>query len=339
MKLSLLVVAALAVAASALRLDAPVNDAHVVQKVNNANVGWTAGFNKRFEGLTLQDAKSLCGVAEGWNTKHMPVKAFDLSEQQIQDIPTSFDARKQWGSMCPTVNEVRDQAACGSCWAFGAVEAISDRICIATNGTQTPHISAEDMLSCCALCGNGCNGGYPDMAWYYYVQQGVVTGGNYGTNQGCQPYSFPMCNHHVNGSYPDCSGNGPTPSCKKTCLPNYPKTFTEDKHYGSKSYGVSSRVADIQMEIMTHGPVEIAISVYEDFMMYKSGVYRHVTGSYLGGHAIKMIGWGVAEDGTPYWICTNSWNQDWGNGGFINIKRGSNECGIEGRVVAGLPRL
>jgi len=30
------------------------------------------------------------------------------------------------------------------------------------------------------------------------------------------------------------------------------------------------------------------------------GVYQHKSGSYLGGHAIKILGWGV-EDGTPYW--------------------------------------
>jgi len=335
LKIASLLVAGCALA-SALVLTSPVNDAHIVQKVNNADAGWTAGFNKRFEGLTLQDAKSLCGVAEGWNTKHMPVMSYD--ESQLQDIPESFDARQQWGTMCPSVKEVRDQSTCGSCWAFGAVEAITDRICIASNGTQTPHISAQDMLTCCALCGNGCNGGYPDMAWYYYVQQGVVTGGNYGTNQGCQPYSFAPCDHHVNGTYGPCNGDGPTPACSKSCLPNYPKSFTQDKHYGSKSYAVSSRVADIQKEIMTNGPVEIAISVYSDFLTYKTGVYHHVTGSYLGGHAVKMLGWGV-ENGTPYWIVANSWNEGWGNGGFIFIKRGSNECGIESSVVAGLPRL
>jgi len=30
------------------------------------------------------------------------------------------------------------------------------------------------------------------------------------------------------------------------------------------------------------------------------GVYQHVSGGMLGGHAIKILGWGV-EDGTPYW--------------------------------------
>jgi len=39
--------------------------------------------------------------------------------------------------------------------AFGAVEAMSDRICIASNGTVNAHISAEDLLTCCRSCGNG----------------------------------------------------------------------------------------------------------------------------------------------------------------------------------------
>ncbi len=52
---------------------------------------------------------------------------------------------------------------------------------------------------------------------------------------------------------------------------------------------------------MKNGPVQTAFTVYEDFPTYKSGVYKHVSGSALGGHAVKMVGWGV-EDGTPYWL-------------------------------------
>lgn len=45
-------------------------------------------------------------------------------------------------------------------------------------------------------------------------------------------------------------------------------------------------------EIYTNGPVEGAFEVYADFMSYKSGVYKHTTGSLEGGHAIKILGWG-----------------------------------------------
>lgn len=55
----------------------------------------------------------------------------------------------------------------------------------------------------------------------------------------------------------------------------------------------------------------------------------------MGGHAVKILGWGV-EEGTPYWLCANSWNSDWGDKGFFKILRGENECGIETGIVAGL---
>jgi len=32
------------------------------------------------------------------------------------ELPDEFDSRVKWGSMCPSLNEVRDQGNCGSCW-------------------------------------------------------------------------------------------------------------------------------------------------------------------------------------------------------------------------------
>jgi cathepsin B len=82
------------------------------------------------------------------------------------------------------------------------------------------------------------------------------------------------------------------------------------------------------------GPVSAAFTVYNDFLTYESGVYVHTSGSALGGHAVKIFGWGV-EDGTPYWSVANSWNPTWGDGGTFKILRGKNECGIEGQITAG----
>ena len=73
-------------------------------------------------------------------------------------------------------------------------------------------------------------------------------------------------------------------------------------------------------------------------MTYKSGIYQHVEGSYLGGHAVKLVGWGV-EDGIEYWKIANSWNEDWGEDGYFRIVAGKDECGIESQCVAGLPKL
>lgn len=72
-------------------------------------------------------------------------------------------------------------------------------------------------------------------------------------------------------------------------------------------------------------------------MTYKSGVYKHQTGDYIGLHAVKMLGWGV-ENGTKYWLMANSWNNDWGEKGFFRILRGVNECQVESSIITGLPK-
>jgi len=311
---------------------APAVPAGMVEEINAMNAGWTAGENSKWEGVTFQKAADFMGVLPGGPTLEMKPA---ISAADAATIPDTFDSRTQWGTQCPSTKEVRDQANCGSCWAFGAAEAMTDRLCIATNGTQNVHLSAQDLTSCCSSCGMGCNGGYPSAAWSYWVHQGLVSGGNY--KQGlCFPYQLANCDHHTTGKYGPCPDIVPTPACTKKCENG--ADWTKDKHFGSSSYGVPARVADIQNEIMKHGPVEVAFTVYQDFLTYKSGVYKHVSGSALGGHAVKMIGWGV-DNGVKYWTVANSWNEDWGNGGFFNIRLGGNECGIEGQVVAGLPKV
>lgn len=47
----------------------------------------------------------------------------------------------------------------------------------------------------------------------------------------------------------------------------------------------------------------VGLSVYEDFINYASGVYHYTAGRMVGGHAIKLVGWGHEEDGSLYWIC------------------------------------
>ncbi|XP_051831935.1 cathepsin B isoform X1 [Antechinus flavipes] len=309
----------------------PLSD-EMVNYVNKLNTSWKAGHN--FRNVDMSYVKKLCGTIMG-GAKQLPQRLMLADDMKL---PENFDAREQWPN-CPTIKEIRDQGSCGSCWAFGAVEAISDRICVHTNGYTTVEVSAEDLLSCCGLqCGEGCNGGYPAGAWKYWIKKGLVSGGLYDSHVGCRPYSIPPCEHHVNGSRPACSGEGgDTPKCNKKCEAGYSPDYKDDKHYGSTAYNVPSSEKEIMAEIYKNGPVEGAFIVYADFLQYKSGVYQHVTGDMLGGHAIRVLGWGV-ENGIPYWLAANSWNTDWGDNGFFKILRGKDHCGIESEMVAGIPR-
>jgi cathepsin B len=327
----LLAFVAIGVVLAQVDVNAPAVTPELIASVNsNPSSTWRAGVNSRWEGVSMKDAADFMGVLETPEEFRLPYKAAVSADFRA---PDDFDARTAW-PMCESCKEVRDQANCGSCWAFGAAEAMTDRLCIATNGTNKAHLSAADLNSCCATCGMGCNGGYPSAAWQYWVRTGLVSGGNY-KGGGCFPYQLPNCDHHTTGKYGPCPAVGPTPPCTKKCEDG--SDWNKDKHFGASSYAVPGRVADIQNELMSHGPVEAAFTVYQDFLTYKSGVYHHTSGSALGGHAVKMLGWGV-ENGQNYWLVANSWNEDWGDQGYFKIRRGGNECGIEGQIVAGLPK-
>ena len=209
-----------------------------------------AGENFEY-GFPVEKFQRLLGVLPGGP------KLPEANIEVPNDLPETFDAREKWPD-CPSIKEVRDQASCGSCWAFGAVEAMSDRVCIATNGKFKADISAEDLLTCCGLfagCGFGCNGGWPSGAWSYWAREGLVTGGLY-NGTGCEPYTIPPCEHHTKGPLPPCGDIVPTPECKEKCVPKYKKQYSQDKVKGKKVYSVKQSVEQIQAEIFKNGPVE-----------------------------------------------------------------------------------
>ncbi|CAH1405467.1 unnamed protein product [Nezara viridula] len=308
----------------------------IIDIVNSSGAKWKAGQNFG-ENITISSLKRLLGVKRDRLWK-LPLRAHNTIPDS--NIPDSFDARDNWPA-CESIRHIRDQGTCGSCWAVAAAGAFTDRLCIATNGTFNLPLSSEELLACCSRCGFGCGGGYPGEAWRYFAENGLVTGGDYKSNVGCQPYEIVACSHHINGSLPSCDTlpKSETPQCQRKCTnPAYSGSFSSDHHKIEHAYSVIFSVEDIQKEIMTYGPVEATFTVYGDFPTYKSGVYHQVTGWALGEHAVKIIGWGV-EDGSPYWIVANQWNESWGDKGFFKILRGNDECGIESEIVAGIPKV
>lgn len=310
----------------------------IAQHVNAQKTTWKAEAPSRFE--AMDDVKMLCGTvlkSENDYKEYLEEK----TEQEIPDeqIPTDFDVRTNWPKCASVSGHIRDQSACGSCWAFGSTEAFNDRRCIATGDTTL--LSAEDTTANCGLLqcmSMGCGGGQPGAAWNWFKNAGVVTGGDYddlGKSDTCGPYTLKACAHHVpaTSKYPKCpSQEYSTPSLSK-CQNGYAKSYSADKIKASASYSLSG-ISKIQSDIMQYGSVTAAFTVYSDFPTYKSGVYKHTTGSQLGGHAIKILGWGV-ESGQDYWLVANSWNEQWGDQGLFKIARGNDECGIESQVSAG----
>jgi len=306
------------------------------------NTSWVAGPTK-FDEWSWSSIKRLMGVPliavqNQHITRQLETREHDLASLK-EDLPDSFDSREHWPD-CPTIKEIRDQGNCGSCWAISAVETMSDRVCVASGGKQAKHLSTEDLMDCCHSCGFGCNGGYPQMAWEYFKHKGIVSGGLYNSTQGCKPYTIEACEHHSTGQRIPCQGDAKTPKCERACSNHaYNLKYSDDLLKGRSVYTIKKE-DQIRAEIMKNGPVQTAFSVYEDFISYKSGVYEHKVGQAVGGHAVKIVGWGVdAESKMPYWLVANSWNSDWAEQGFFRIVRGKNECEIEQNVVTGEPQF
>jgi cathepsin B len=303
----------------------------IAQEINSGNHGWTAQAPEKF--ASVEDVVPYLGAFLPGDAQFEEPDVVEVPASNA-DLPESFDAAENW-PQCTVIGNVRDQSACGSCWAFGSVSSFESRRCIAT-GEDIKH-SPED-TAFCSTAGMGCNGG--NSAWSWFARTGVVTGGDNtdaGAGDTCLPYSFAPCAHHVpaTAKYPACpSGEYPSPKCAHACSEDgYSASYSSDKRKASKSFSVRGEES-IKQELVENGPMYVSFTVYGDFPTYKSGVYTHQSGSYLGGHAVTLVGYGTL-DGTPYWKIKNSWNEQWGDGGHFLIKRGSNECGIEGNVNAG----
>jgi len=342
-----------------------INDQATVDWINKfPGITWKAGFSPRFDGLPLSAMKSLTGVKED---SHAMVMALPKHNSTIQDtdIPDSFDSATNWPQCSTVINDIRDQSNCGCCWAFGGASAASDRLCIATNASIQVPLSAQDICFCASS--DGCGGGQITTPWSHIASAGVVTGGqqkftgsgqdpdNFAGKGFCADFSLPHCHHHgPQGSDPfpaegatGCPSES-SPSCPSTCgsdakAPH--SDFKADKYTFAKASGRkllgggggaavehASGEAGIQKAIMEGGPVETAFTVYTDFANYVSGIYHHVSGPVEGGHAVRIVGWGV-EGGKKYWKVANSWNPYWGEKGYFRIARGGNECGIENGVT------
>ncbi|MFH4973875.1 hypothetical protein AB6A40_000584 [Gnathostoma spinigerum] len=308
--------------------------------LNNHQSLWEAKYNEENE-VRMKQLMNLKYVSED---PYMNISQTMLANVEME-IPKEFDARKKWPH-CKSIGKIQDQSRCGSCWAVSAAEVMTDRLCIASNGTFQKQISALDVLSCCMDAGSsGCDGGWTSAAFRCFIRDGVVTGGTYKNKAGCKPYPFRPCSTRNSTRYVRCNTfhDYSTPPCQRKCsaFTELGRSYRESRFFGIEEslYKVKGERA-IQKELMTNGPLTLSYVVYEDFYYYDGGVYKHIYGFPQGGHAVKVIGWGEAPDyrGTtvPYWLIANSWNDEWGEQGFFRIIRGINDCGIEARGAAAL---
>lgn len=212
-------------------------------------------------------------------------------------VPVSMDWRNKGA-----VNPVRDQGQCGSCWAF-ATTANAESVWAISTG-QLLDLSEEYLVDCATGLGYfnmGCNGGQPDSAFKYMINNGQCYESSY-------PYTAGVTK--VAGSCQKCSA--------------------APVHF-SKCYDVPSGNQLLLKEAVANQPVAVAIEADTTyFQLYSGGILTSSACKTNLDHAVEIVGYGE-ENGVKYWNVRNSWG-NWGESGYVRILRSdsTNDIGVCG---------
>jgi len=296
-----------------------------VDKINNGQSSWVATSYAEFQGMKMKDIERLKGGKKSrlhhkpspHQQQHQrPLRLLSSMASKDDGLPESWDWRNVAG--VNFVSEVRDQGKCGSCYAFSSMGMLESRLNILTKNTKRYTFSTQDVVSCSKLS-QGCDGGFPFLvAGRYGKDFGVV-------EEDCNPYN----------------GTDDAACSTRNCL----RHFTASYKYVGGYYGACNEL-EMKKALVQNGPLSVSFEVYDDFMMYKSGVYHHtklLTSSgfqpfELTNHAVLLVGYGHdAQLGEDYWIIKNSWGTAWGEDGYFRIRRGTDECAIESIAVEAFP--
>jgi cathepsin L len=225
-------------------------------------------------------------------------------------IPGAIDWRDS-----SVVTPVKNQASCGSCWAFSSTETVESALGMAqlASGADVsiPILSPQQLVDCAPNpdhCGGsgGCEGSIQPLAFKYLIDAGGMD---------------------LESDYSYTARDG---TCKDS--KNKPRVaITGQVDIPTNDYNATINA------LVSVGP--LAISVDASWSFYEGGVFSpsrsgiHTTID----HAVQLVGYGT-EGGKDYWLVRNSWGSSWGEKGYIKLQKfgeGKEPCGIDKRPADG----
>jgi len=284
----------------------PVEEAHRmaifadhVRRINEHNVKYAAGQStfevgvNAFCDLTTEEFLGFYTGAKR-SAQPSPNATRFLAPSNLGALPDDVDWRTKG-----YVTAVKDQAQCGSCWAFSATGSLEGQHFKKTNTLVS--LSEQNLVDCSTAQGNqGCNGGWMDQAFdYIKANKGIDKEASY-------PYEARdgKCRYNAANVGATCTG------------------YTDIGQYNE---------AELQTAVATVGPISVAIDASNwSFQVYKQGIYSE-SGCNQDNldHGVLAAGYGKTSTGELYWLVKNSWGLTWGNKGYMQMARNKgNMCGI-----------
>jgi len=200
------------------------------------------------------------------------------------------------------VNAVKDQKACGSCWAFSAI-ANMEAAWFRKTGNLL-QFSEQELVSCdTGGQDNGCNGGGPDTAFGWTIKNGGIA---------------------LESDYPY---TGKDDKCNSAAAKKHAGVFSKFDFLDTQR-GKNETV--LLAVLQNEQPISIYLDATKAWHNYKGGIVSSsACGASSGSvnHAVVIVGYGV-DGGTAYWIVRNSWASKWGESGYIRLAFGQNTCNL-----------
>ncbi|NWW43276.1 CATS protein, partial [Pedionomus torquatus] len=185
--------------------------------------------------LADMTTEEVAALLTGLHLAPRPKRVSTYRRQPGSEVPDTMDWREKG-----CVTEVKNQGACGSCWAFSAVGALEAQVKLKTG--KLVSLSTQNLVDCSMMYGNkGCSGGFMTNAFQYIIDnQGIDSDESY-------PYTA------QNGT---CQYNASTRAA--TC-----SKYVELPHADEEA--LKEAVANV-------GPVSVAIDATQPtFFLYRSG--------------------------------------------------------------------
>jgi len=218
----------------------------------------------------------------------------------LATLPSRFDWRDYY-----VLPPIRNQAACGSCWAFSAVGAVEGTY-VVESGLIT-DLSEQEAVSDCG-CDGCCGGGFAHNVLNYIISNGIV-------DEACFPYQSGNCMYDADPSPTEsdwrccdasasvthgctvCTCDG---DCSNPCTcdrgPNWSSRLWRIAAWADLSWAGDYDREDIKRALICHGPLSVCSDNWN--------------------HCVVLVGY---DDAGSCWVIRNSWGLGYGTNGYGTI--------------------
>lgn len=299
--------------------------AEIEKQNRQPNRRWTAGFTSLSD-QTDEEFEALLGwkrtaPAGGTNAARPalrgPVQFLASTNNSAQEQETEIpDAFMKWTKL-NTSKRIKNQGACGSCWAVTAATVLDMHNEIYRPGDRRTF-SARELVSCVSNphnCGGqgGCRGATVELAYEWIMEHGLST-------ELMEPY-VPL------------EGICSRPGSGSSAYPKPGSFLRQQKEASHAGLGLTGwkKLPENQYEpllraVVERGPAAVSAGA-SSWRSYTSGVFDGCSRDVIINHAVVLVGYGYDEKlDSKFYDIQNSWGSRWGEMGHIRLLRADDDA-------------